>query len=166
MLCLLDGRCASAQVCNTPTITTFSTADEVGVPSTDTYLYTADPPLTLTLNSVVADPSFCLDDAVYSCEFVSGPIDICALPEDTHTKWTFSPNEPTTFQTTDQTNVPPGDYVFRIVGSVEDNGGVSYSIFNQFELTFADPCDVVPLESTIGEADSIPAEVTHILGAG
>lgn len=138
----------------------------MGVPSTFNYLYTADPSLTLPMNTIVADPSNCLDDAVYSCEFVSGPIDICALPEDALTKWSFVADEPITFQTVDRTSVPPGDYAFRIIGTVEDISGVSHSAFTQFEVKLTDPCGVVPLESTIGETDSIPAEVTHFLGTG
>ena len=62
--------------------------------------------------------------------------------------------------------MPPGTYMVYNVGTVQDTYGVSYSASNAFEVSFADPCEIYPLESTIGQTDSIPTEIKHTLGAG
>ena len=106
-------------------------------PAAYPYLRADRPRAEFFLDPYFVEPHVC--DFVYSCEVISGPpgssLTLCDIIDgDTHSVF-----DPITgnyyFESIDMANYLPGDYTFKITGTVG-----SKSAFETFTLTLVDPC--------------------------
>ena len=86
------------------------------------YRYSEVEPITATTNAIKMAPQFCSEYIVYTCEFVSGVVDLCTVATTPGvTERSLAPEDPFdrvtaifTFMTTDKVNFPVGIYSVQI----------------------------------------------------